>query len=52
MTLRRINVSGYTVQDQLPKHLLAVADGVVIVYSVDDERSFQVWPLNILFALV
>jgi len=38
----RINVSGYTVQDQLPKHLLAVADGVVIVYSVDDERSFQV----------
>ena len=28
--------------EKLPKHLLAVADGVVIVYSIDDESSFQV----------
>jgi NF-kappa-B inhibitor-interacting Ras-like protein len=28
--------------ERLPKHLLAVADGVVIVYSIDDESSFQI----------
>ena len=31
-----------SVQDQLPKHLLSIADGVVIVYSIEDEKSFQV----------
>jgi D-tyrosyl-tRNA(Tyr) deacylase len=30
------------VSDKLPKHLFAVADGVVIVYSIDDEASFQI----------
>jgi len=28
--------------DGVPRHLLAVADGVVIVYSIDDENSFQI----------
>jgi hypothetical protein len=28
--------------DKLPKHLFAVADGVVIVYSIDDDASFQI----------
>jgi len=36
------NNSQSCVQDQLPKHLLTTADGVVIVYAVDDEKSFQV----------
>ena len=27
---------------EVPKHLHSVADGFVIVYAVDDERSFQV----------
>ncbi len=28
--------------EKLPKHLFSVADGVVIVYSIDDESSFQI----------
>ena len=28
--------------EKLPRHLFGVADGVVIVYSIDDDASFQI----------
>ena len=31
-----------SLSEKIPKHLFAVADGVVIVYSIDDEASFQI----------
>lgn len=32
---------GATLKDSLPLHLLPLIDGLVLVYSVDDEASFQ-----------
>ena len=34
--------NSHNLTERLPRHLLAVADGVVIVYSIDDESSFQI----------
>ena len=37
-----IDVSSPSIKDDLPKHLFALADAYIIVYSIDDESSFQV----------
>ena len=37
-----VDTQGLNVLDKLPRHIIAVADGCIIVYSVEDEKSFQV----------
>ena len=37
-----IEVSSPSIKEDLPRHLFALADAYVIVYSIDDEASFQV----------
>lgn len=37
-----IDSKSSTLTEDLPKHLYPVADGYIIVYSIDDEHSFQV----------
>ncbi|XP_040572984.1 NF-kappa-B inhibitor-interacting Ras-like protein 2 [Lepeophtheirus salmonis] len=34
-------LDGYSVKD-IPRHLLSLVDGFLIVYSIDDEHSFQI----------
>ena len=37
-----IEVSSPSIKEDLPKHLFALADAYIIVYSIDDAGSFQV----------
>jgi NF-kappa-B inhibitor-interacting Ras-like protein len=37
-----IEFSSPSIKEDLPKHLFALADAYIIVYSIDDEASFQV----------
>ena len=37
-----IETSSPSIKEDLPKHLLLLADAFIIVYSIDDDASFQV----------
>lgn len=37
-----LNPKSLTLKEDLPKHLFPFADGYILVFSVDDEASFQV----------